>query len=126
MLLPSSWIANKSSVVAGMLAKAASRIFVVKARNPSFLATKSVSQFKETITAFFPSVLAKTHPSFASLSARLLATTRPFLRMISTALSKSPSASCNACLQSIIPAFVALRNFITSAAFISICFKSPC
>ena len=45
---------------------------------------------------------------------------------INCLLYTSPSASCNACLQSIIPAFVALRNFITSAAFISIFFKPPC
>ena len=103
-----------------MLSNAQSRIMRVKLMKFSFLATKSVSQFKLTSTPFLPSARASTQPSFASRSARLLATSKPFLRIMSTALSKSPSASCRAFLQSIMPALVAWRNFITSAAFISI------
>ncbi|MNL42383.1 hypothetical protein D3C87_1648370 [compost metagenome] len=86
--------------------------------NASFLATKSVSQFKEIITPKVLSsfTLAITAPSEESLSALLAATFCPFFLRISTAFSKSPSASTRAFLQSIIPAPVWFLNFATSAA----------
>ena len=81
--------------------------------NCSFLATKSVSQFS-SIRA--PSAAA-TRPLVALRSApRSLTFVAPLMRRISTALSKSPSASSSAFLQSIIPAPVASRSFLTSAA----------
>ena len=58
-----------------------------------------------------------TSPFGADRSAlRLAALAWPLTRRISTALSKSPSASVSALLQSIMPAPVASRSFFTSAA----------
>ena len=70
------------------------------------MATKSVSQLIERTTPLVlsPLTLAKAAPSEESLSARLAATFCPFFRNTSIALSKSPSASTSAFLQSIIPA----------------------
>ena len=58
-----------------------------------------------------------TRPLEAERSApRLAALAWPLTRRISTALSKSPSASVSAFLQSIMPAPVASRSIFTSAA----------
>ena len=79
----------------------------------SFLATKSVSEFSSTRA---PPEVA-TSPAVASRSApRLAALAAPLVRSTSTAASKSPSASSSAFLQSIIPAPVVSRSFLTSAA----------
>ena len=98
-----------------LLAIARFRIFSVRAIKFSFLATKSVSQFNDNTAPKLLSsdTLERTTPSEDSRSARLLATSLPFSRMISIARSKLPSASVRAFLQSIIPAPVALRNFAT-------------
>ena len=73
------------------------------------------------VVATTPRVLASftmaiTTPSLASRSALLTDNFCPFLRRISIAFSKSPSASVRAPLQSIIPAPVASLRFLTSAA----------
>src|SRR4051794_17446196 len=79
---------------------------------PSFLATKSVSQLSSTSAeqkwAIRP--LAVVRP------ARLPTSLAPLIRSSSTALSKSPSDSSSAFLQSIMPAPVSSRSFLTSAA----------
>src|SRR5690606_41507785 len=55
-------------------------------------------------------------PSEASRSARLAAWASPRSRSSSNALSKSPPASANACLASIMPTPAARRSFCTSLA----------
>ena len=57
-----------------------------------------------------------TRPLAAVRPARLPTSLAPLMRRISTALSKSPSASSSAFLQSIMPAPVRSRSFLTSAA----------
>ena len=94
------------------LGRATVRDLVASCWNSSFLATKSVSQLS-SISA--PSTDA-TRPLPAVRSARLPRPLAPLMRSSSTALSKSPSASSSAFLQSIIPAPVASRSRLTSAA----------
>ena len=105
---------------AGNDAIAASAISAARALKSGVAETKSVSQPRHTITPFVPWMRTRTAPSEVSRSARLAATSLPFSRMMLTAFSKSPSASARAFLQSIIPADVILRNFITSCAVIAI------
>ncbi len=77
------------------------------------LATKSVSQASSIIA---PSAAA-IRPLDAVRSPARFCTFAPDLtRRTSTALSRSPSASSSAFLQSIIPAPVRSRSFFTSAA----------
>jgi hypothetical protein len=101
--------------------KATSANSLANALYESFLATKSVSHAKTIATPDVLSVfiLVMAIPSLASLSARLAATFCPFFLNTSIAASKSPFASTNAFLQSIIPAPVCFLNFATSAALIS-------
>src|ERR1700758_3342526 len=80
--------------------------------NSSFFATKSVSQLSSIST---PS-LAATRPSAVERSARLPTSFAPLMRSSSTALSKSPSLSVRAFLQSSMPAPVSSRSRLTSAA----------
>ena len=81
--------------------------------NCSFLATKSVSQLSSIIALS----AAATRPLVAVRSApRSLTLVSPLMRSSSAALSKSPSASSRAFLAAIIPAPVASRSFLTSAA----------
>jgi len=80
--------------------------------NSAFLATKSVSQFS-SISA---PPLAATSPSAVARSARLPTSLAPLMRSASTALSKSPSVSASAFLQSSMPAPVSSRSRLTSAA----------
>ncbi|SLJ82472.1 Uncharacterised protein [Mycobacteroides abscessus subsp. abscessus] len=87
-------------------------IWFASAWNSSFLATKSVSELISIIT---PS-LAATRPSAVVRSARLPTSLAPLMRSSSTALSKSPSVSASAFLQSIIPEPVSSRSRFTSAA----------
>ena len=84
----------------------------------SFLPTKSVSHPKTIATpsVWFALIFETAAPSDESLSALFSATFCPFLRRTAIALSKSPSASTKAFLQSIIPAPVACLNLFTSAA----------
>jgi len=71
-----------------MFSTAVFNISWVKAIKSVFLATKSVSLLRLTIAPLVPSKTASTHPSLASLSARLAATASPFSRIMSTAFSK--------------------------------------
>ncbi|MCY1220229.1 hypothetical protein D9M72_322350 [compost metagenome] len=98
---------------------------LAKVTKASFLPTKSVSQFKVIIAPLVLSALTKetAAPSVDSRSERFAATFCPFFLRFSIALSKSPSASTKAFLQSIIPAPVICLNLFTSAAVIvAICF----
>ncbi len=83
------------------------------------LATKSVSQFSSTSVPTLPSTRTSTAPWSAARPSRLAAPARPFSRSQSFAASMSPSFSCSAFLQSIIPAPVILRSAATSFAVIS-------
>src|SRR4051812_37135932 len=80
--------------------------------NCSFLATKSVSAASSMIA---PSAAA-TRPLLATRSCRFSTLAELLMRRISSARSYSPSASSRAFLHSIIPAPVASRSFLTSAA----------
>ena len=81
--------------------------------NCSFFATKSVSQLSWIIA---PSAAA-TRPLVALRSApRSLTLVSPLMRSSSAALSWSPSASSRAFFAAIMPAPVASRSFLTSAA----------
>src|SRR5439155_23558123 len=83
-----------------------------RATKSVFLATKSVSQFSSSSAR----PACATSPFAAVRPARLLTSFAPLMRRISTALSKSPSDSSSAFLQSIMPAAVRSRSFLTSAA----------
>ena len=78
----------------------------------AFLATKSVSQLSSS--SALPE--CATRPLAAVRPARLPTSLAPLMRRSSTALSKSPSASSSAFLQSIMPAPVRSRSCLTSAA----------
>src|SRR5512147_2175005 len=78
----------------------------------ALLATKSVSQLSSS--SALPE--CATRPLAAVRPARLPTSLAPLMRRISTALSKSPSASSSAFLQSIMPLPVRSRIFLTSAA----------
>src|SRR5262245_55024215 len=78
----------------------------------AFLATKSVSQLSSS--SAWPEWA--TRPLAVVRPARLPTSLAPLMRRNSTALSKSPAASSSAFLQSIIPAPVSSRSFLTSAA----------
>src|SRR6266540_943169 len=65
-------------------------------------------------------------PSVAERPARLVIPALPASRRICLALSKSPSASCSALLESIMPAPVASRRALTWADVISIWNGAPC
>lgn len=96
-----------------LLAFAASAMAWAALMNASFFATKSVSALR--LIRALPE--AATRPEDASRSAaRAAALAAPLTRSSSTALSKSPSVSSSAFLQSIIPAWVSSRSFFTSAA----------
>src|SRR5258705_7087273 len=76
------------------------------------LATKSVSQLSSS--SALPE--CATSPLAAVRPARLPTSLAPLMRRNSTALSKSPSASSRAFLQSIIPEPVSSRSRLTSGA----------
>src|SRR5215470_2638321 len=86
--------------------------------NRSLRATKSVSELTSTTTPFWPSSARPMRPSAATRPAFLTALARPFLRSESTAASMSPSVSCSAALQSIMPAPVRSRSSFTICAVI--------
>ena len=79
-------------------------------------ATKSVSQFNSNITPVLPEDLATTRPFDVERPSRLVMPLRPFTRMISIALSKSPPDSSRAFLHSSMPAAVTSRRRFTSSA----------
>src|SRR5215207_175819 len=79
-------------------------------------ATKSVLQLSSTMAPTLPSTITSTAPSVASRSLSLPASAMPLARSQSMASSNSPSDSSRACLQSSIPAPVALRNAAMSLA----------
>ena len=89
--------------------------------NSDLLATKSVSQLTSTKIPNFPPICiyASTIPSVAMRPDFLAAVTKPFFFKASSAFAKSPLASCNAFLQSIIPADVFSLNSFTIFAEIS-------
>lgn len=85
-----------------------------KAKNLSFLATKSVSEFNSNNTQSFPSITYEQSPSAATLEAFFSAFAIPFSRNQTIAFSISQSQASRAFLQSIIPAIVLSRNSFTS------------
>ncbi len=108
---------SRASRSAGRCARAVVAICAATAWNTSVLATKSVSQFSSSSTpAWVPSSSAVTRPFAAVRPARLPTSLAPLRRRISTAASKSPSASSSAFLQSSMPAAVCSRSRFTSAA----------
>src|SRR6478736_6802914 len=88
--------------------------------NSSFFDTGSVSQPMPTIVPTPDSTTVPTRPSVVARSARLPACAMPFSRSSVRAASISPSVSCSARLQSIMPAPVASRSSLTRAALISV------
>ena len=130
--------ARNASISAALVFSACSATSDTQFWNFSFLATKSVSAFTSTTTAFFSSAvtLVITIPSAAIRLAFFCAVARPFSRRNSTALSispaspfslrnstalsMSPSVAARAFLQSIIPAPVISRNSFTIAAVTAI------
>src|SRR5436190_7156282 len=105
----------------GFVAATCTAISFASASKSSVRATKSVSLFSSTSTATEPSwcTYDPIHPSDASRPARFSALAAPFLRRMSTALSRSPPHSCSALLQSIMPAPVRARSSATSFVGIS-------
>ena len=114
--------ARNASISAALVFSACSATSDTQFWNFSFLATKSVSAFTSTTTAFFSSAvtLVITIPSAAIRPAFLVAPASPFSLRNSTALSMSPSVAARAFLQSIIPAPVISRNSFTIAAVTAI------
>src|SRR5688572_27563916 len=112
MVEPSSEEASSASRSAGLVAATCLTKRSASAMKASFLATKSVSQFssRSALSAWATRPLAVARP------ARLPTSLAPLMRRNSTALSKSPSDSSSAFLQSIIPAAVRSRSRLTSAA----------
>src|SRR3984893_7481876 len=111
-VLSPSDAAFSASTSAACEATAAPTMASASVWNSSFFATKCVSQFR-SIRAL---PLAATSPSAAARSARLPTSFAPLMRSNSTALSKSPSLSVSAFLQSSMPAPVSSRSRLTSAA----------
>ncbi len=99
--------------------KTLSSAFSANARNSSLFDTGSVSQPTATIAPTPASERTSTRPSVVSRPARLPACAIPRSRRRIRAASRSPSVSCSARLQSIIPAPVSSRSSLTRAAEIS-------
>src|SRR5215210_4641607 len=109
---PSTWVASRASTSAGFWVSTMSSRRSASFTKSAFLATKSVSQSSSSRA---PSLLTTT-PLVVERSRRLPTSLAPLTRRNSTALSKSPSDSVSAFLQSIMPAPVASRRRLTSAA----------
>ena len=124
---PSKGIALNSSMSVLTAVRARSASPSTKPMNSSFFATKSVSELTSTIAAFFPSseTAVLTRPMAAILPAFFAAFDRPFSLRISTAFSRSASASTRAFLQSIMPAPVISRSSFTSFAVTSAMITCP-
>src|SRR5688500_14593316 len=120
ILAPLIVVLLSSSALFTFLAMAASPMLCAKATKSAFLLTKSVSQLTQNAIPVLLSevVLAITTPSLASRSPRSAATFAPFFLSQSIAASKSPFVSVNALRQSIMPAPVAWRSLLMSAAVI--------
>ena len=118
--------ARNASISAASVSRACSATCATYAWNFSFLATKSVSAFTSTATAFLESsaTFSITIPSAAILLAFFCAVARPFSLRNSIALSISPSVAVRAFLQSIIPAPLISLNSFTIAAVIAIMISS--
>ena len=86
--------------------------------NSSFLATKSVSEFTSTITAFSSFAITFAKPSAAIRDAFLAALLMPFSLSQVIASSMLPFVSSKAFLQSNIPAPVVSLNSFTILAVI--------
>ena len=113
--------AFRASTSAGFSVATTEATSLTKPWNTSFLATKSVWELTSMITPTpLSAATAKDTPSAATLPAFLVWAARPFSRSHSMALSKSPSASTRAFLQSIMPTPVISRSFCTSFAAIAI------
>ena len=112
--------ASSSSTVAGLASAATLATSAMKPVNLGLEATKSVSQETSTSAPVLASSDTKafTAPSLVARPAFLAAAARPFLRMMSTAASMSPSASTSAFLHSIMPEPVISRSSLTIAAVI--------
>src|SRR3954454_18940178 len=109
---PSTSTASRPSTSAGFCSMAISSRRWASATNSAFLATKSVSQSSSSSA---PPLLTTT-PLVVERSRRLPTSLAPLMRSSSIALSYSPSASVRAFLASIMPAPVASRRRLTSAA----------
>src|SRR3954452_18112815 len=109
---PSTSTASRPSTSAGFCSIAISSRRWTRATNSAFLATKSVSQSSSSSA---PPLLTTT-PLVVERSRRLPTSLAPLMRSSSIALSYSPSASVKAFLASIMPAPVASRRRLTSAA----------
>src|SRR5262249_171112 len=112
---------DKAPTSAGSCNVASSAPARANARNSSFLATKSVSQFTSISVPVLPSgaICAATTPSAVTREAALLARLPSLTRRISSALPWSPFASASAFLHSIIGASVFSRSSFTMPAAIS-------
>ncbi len=127
MLVITSATTSPFAVLAAVMASTPSTSSATTAKSRaalwkvSFLDTKSVSAFSSTSTPVFPSSLSlpATRPSAAARSDFLAALDRPFVRSQSIEASMSPSFSCSAFLQSIMPAPDFSRRSLTSRAVIS-------
>ena len=108
----------KAATSAGLAATTASATACAKPLKLSSLATKSVSQLISTNAPTWPLIELTTMPSAAVRPANLPAFAPDLMRKISSALSKSPSASTNAFLHSIMPKPVAARKSPTIFAVI--------
>ena len=110
--------ASRASRSAGEVSATCAAIALATAWNFSPLATKSVSHFSSTRTPeeLSSAMRETTAPFSAERPSRLATPFWPLMRSASTALSTLPSASSSAFLQSIMPAPVSSRSFLTSAA----------
>src|SRR5690606_10702236 len=120
-VLPSRAAALADSRSAAPASLTALTILSARAMNSSFLATKSVSLLSSIMTP--PS--AAIRPSAVDRSARLPTSLAPLIRRASTALSKLPSFSSSAFLQSNMPAPVTSRRRLTSAALMFAIVRYP-
>src|SRR5579862_319454 len=102
---------SSAGTSAGSLAAICRVRSLTNSLNSSVLATKSVSQLTSTSTPMRPSwTYEPIRPERASRSPRFSALVRPFWRICSRALSKSPPASVRACLASVMPTPVSSRR----------------
>src|SRR5436190_13326304 len=117
-----SWLsgsADSAATSAGFFSATSADSALAKARNESFLVTKSVSQFTSIKAPVVPSTVAATTPSAAIRDAALPALLPSLTRSSSSALSMLPSASVRAFLHSIIGASVFARSSATMLAVIA-------
>src|SRR3954452_11181119 len=109
---PSTSVASSASTSAGFFSSTMSSSRSASFTKSAFLATKSVSQSSSSSA---PPLLTTT-PLVVERSRRLPTSLAPLMRSSSMSVSYSPSASVKAFLASIMPAPVASRRRLTSAA----------